>query len=441
MTRGRYYASSKLKNFKVRLNAVAVLVSCFALLYAFPWLRIPDIVGVALPLQRLLGWLGYLVLFVVVCLRGKLVGSRSVFAYLALWLLFFTAALLTTFVNAGLGASFDALRSVTEFSKYFAVAVTAYLFYYALKRGDVPLARVVDFVVLSGAAAILLGYVFLALYWSGFQTQNKLFEVLAPTFGSFWGVWPTGNFLPRLAGTSAEPQQFSVVFLTPLLLMLSRPYVKRFWFIVLLGILALILSQSKFAIFSLAAVVVFVDMVYKKHRLALVALALLLFPVTIGVLSTLPTFKTVLEQGLEARAFTERAENTGLIARIIQDRPLTGIGVGQYGTYRSNLLYSEDDPLYTPNYKPNSDLLNIFAETGFFGFVFIVVLLLFSFGKFVALVPRLSRAQKERYLPFLVGAVTIFVNMFIGYEFLHAFFWINFGVLFYLHDNFSRRSV
>ena len=215
------------------------------------------------------------------------------------------------------------------------------------------------------------------------------------------------------------------------MLMLSRRYVRFFWPVALAGLLALLLSQSKFALISLVAVALYLDAIYKQHRLIFGALLALLIPAGLMFVSTLPVFETTLRQGFEAQAFTDRLENLGIMGTIIRDEPLDGIGVGQYGTYRGALLFN--DPFENPNYTAGNDIVSIFAETGVFGFALITLLFGVLFGRFIAALPYLTRAQRERYLPFLIGALTILLNMFIGYEFLHVFFWINLGVLLYLY--------
>ncbi len=120
---------------------------------------------------------------------------------------------------------------------------------------------------------------------------------------------------------------------------------------------------------------------------------------------------------------------------IIRDEPLDGIGVGQYGTYRGELLFN--NAFENPNYTAGNDIVSIFAETGVFGFALVTLLFGVLFSIFIAALRRLTRREYERYLPFLIGALTIFLNMFIGYEFLHVFFWINLGVLLYLYRGFG----
>lgn len=405
---------------------LAGTVYALALLYSFPWLRIPEVAGVALPFQRLLGWFGLAVVFIALCLRGRCRTNFAVQLYLGVALLFFAVLGVTTVTNVADAEIFAWLRYVSELSKYVAVFAVAFIVYYALAEGLVTLRWLERLLIVGGAASIVIAYIFLFLYWSGYRSTN---EVLAHSFGGSLGVWPTGSFLPRLAGTTAEPQQFSVAFLTPLMLMLSRRYVRYFWPFALLGVLALLLSQSKFALISLVAVAVYLDTIYKRHRLIFGALLLLLIPPGLAFVSTLPVFRTTLNQGLEAQAFTDRLENLGIMGTIIRNDPLDGIGVGQYGTYRGGLIFN--NPFENPNYTAGNDIVSIFAETGVFGFFLIALLFGVLFSKFIGVLPRLTRTETEHYLPFLIGALTIFANMFIGYEFLHAFFWINLGVLLY----------
>lgn len=407
---------------------IAGTVYALALLYSFPWLRIPDVAGVALPFQRLLAWFGLGLLCLALTLRGRFRTNLAVQVYLGVVLLFFAVLAVTTVTNVSSSEVFAWVRYASELSKYVAVFATAFLIYYALAHGLVSLGWLERLLVVGGAASIVIAYALLFLYWSGFRSTN---EVLAHSFGGSLGVWPTGSFLPRLAGTTAEPQQFSVAFLTALMLMLSRRYVRYFWPFALAGLLALLLSQSKFALISLVAVALYLDNIYKRHRLIFGALLVLMIPPGLVFISTLPVFETTLNQGFEAQAFTDRLENLGIMASIIQDEPFDGIGVGQYGTYRGLLLFN--NPYENPNYTAGNDIISIFAETGVFGFMLVVLLFMVLFSKFIGVLPRLTKREREHYLPFLIGAVTIFLNMFIGYEFLHVFFWINVGVLLYLY--------
>ena len=427
--------SGRLKPRQALFSPLLLLTLSLALLYAFPWLRVPNLFGVAFPLQRIIPWLELVALFILICTRRSLPARGLSALYLTCCTLLLSVILVSAAHNAATSPTFNLLTSLMELSKYVAVFTAGYAVYYALWHGLLSAERFSNLIMLSGVASIILSYIFLGLYWAGFRTTN---EILAPTFGGALGAWPTGGLLPRLAGTGAEPQQLSVLFMTPLLIMLNRRYIKRYWFVALLGVGALVLSQSKFSLVSLAVVALFLDLVYKKHRLILISFMLVALPAGALSLSQLPTFSATLEQGLEAGAFVERFNNVQLLGTIIQDNLLLGIGVGQYGAYRSQLLYN--DPDVRPDYKANSDLLSIFAETGVVGFAVTAFLLLSLLVRFSLQARRLSSEQRDLFFPYWLGAVTIFLNMFIGYEFVHTFFWINIGTLLHLSQLYSRKA-
>jgi O-antigen ligase len=311
----------------------------------------------------------------------------------------------------------------------------AYLCYYALAAGLVSEDRMIRFMVYSGAAATVLVYVFLALYLAGFRTETHL---IAPTFGSALGVWPTEAYLPRLAGPTAEPQQLSVALLTPLLLMLSPEHVRRFWPAGVLTAAALLLSQSKFALISLLVVGLYLIVVYPRARVPLGLAGLIMLPIVGALLLRLPTLRETLQSGLSGGAFVERLGNLLLLVGIIREHPFVGIGAGHYGVYRGQVVFG--DPLYSPGYTPNMDFLKVFAETGVMGFVLLILLLGFLVRGFVRGYAVVPASKRSTYLALLLGVMTIMLNMTIGYELLHAFFWINVGMLLYYVDWSGRRG-
>jgi O-Antigen ligase len=405
----------------------------FAALYAFPWLRIPELVGVALPLQRLLGFTALPVLFIVLAAKGTLSAGKSVGIYLSLWLTLIGFIVVSLLANATQQPFFDPVRAVGELSKYIAVFVTSYLIYYVFKNGLVNFELFNRLIIYSGVVSILLTYAFLFLYWAGFGTEN---DILAPTFGNNIGVWPTGTLLPRLAGTGAEPQQLSVLFLTPLFLMLTPKNFKYYWFIALLGVGALVLSQSKFAVVSLVILGIYLNTLYKRQRLIFISLILVLTPFIGSILSTFSAFTELFQRGLQTHAITERFDNTGLLVSVIQDNWMVGVGVGQYGPARSTILY--DDPTQEAEYFANNDYLTFFAEIGIFGFILGCSILALTVVRFTFFSLTLPRDKLVLFLPYLSGAVAIALNMFIGYEFLHSFFWINIGVMLYLYGEWAE---
>jgi hypothetical protein len=399
------------------------------LLYCFVWLRTPDIAGVAFPLQRLIAWSALAVVLGRIALKGALPVGPTIRGFLRVALLFLAFLLVNLIQKLAYGSEFHLLYFLMDFSKYVAIFSIAFIVYYALSSGAVSEERFVNNVILSGAGSIVLVFGFLCLYFLGFRTENTL---LAPTFGGALGVWPTSGVWPRLAGTAAEPQQLSVLLLTPLLLMLTRESIGRYWHLAGLGLLAMLLSQSKFALISLVFVALYLVLVYRERKGVIVAGLILLLPLLVVVLAKLPTFAETIGQGTGSGAFVERLENLVLLADVIRHSPVFGIGPGQYGVFRGLTLFG--DPNYSPGYYPNMDFLKIFAEVGAVGFL-IVVVMLASLVRFVARAyKRVDSGQRERYLAFFLGALAILCNMLIGYELLHVFFWINVGMLMYLAE-------
>jgi O-antigen ligase len=408
------------------IGALSVLA---ALLYCFPWLRPPEIGGVAFPAQRLIAWAGLAVLLSHLVLKGSLAAGTAARGFLRVVALFTVFLLLILVGQLSYGERFFPLYYFMDLSKYAAAFAMAYLCYYALSNGLVTERRFVRSVMLSGTLATAVVFLFLALYFAGFRTEN---EILAPSFGGTLGVWSTEGWLPRLAGPTAEPQQLSVALLTPLLLMLSPQHIRRRWPIALATGTALFLSQSKFAVISLLFVLLFLFLIYARWRRAIIIGALAVSPALLFALIQLPTFAATLEAGLSAGAFVERLGNLLLLLTIVREHPFLGIGPGQYGVYWGHAIHG--DVYYSPGYTPNMDFLKVFAETGAAGFVLILFLLGYLIRLFVRAFGVLSSEERPYYAGFFLGALAIMLNMTIGYELLHAFFWINVGVLLYKVD-------
>jgi O-antigen ligase len=408
---------------------IGLLTAIIALLYSFPWLRPPELGGVAIPAQRALAWLGLVFLVGRLLIKGPLRAGPAARGYLIGVMIYFGFLLLLMVRLFAYGEVFLPLYSVMDLSKYAASFGVAYLGYYALSSGLISERRFVGNIVISGALATLLVFALLVAYYAGFRTES---EILAPSFGGALGVWPAGGALPRLAGPTAEPQQLSVALLTPLLLMLSKEYIGRTWPIAVLTAAALLLSQSKFSVVSLALVGVYLVLAYRKWRKYIVLAGAALAPVGALLLLRLPTFSATLESGLAAGAFVERLENLLLLLRIIREHPGFGIGPGQFGAYWGQAIYADWN--YNPGYTPNMDFLKVFAETGVIGFILVLVLFGALIRTFYRSYRRIPAAERSRYLAFALGATGILLNMTIGYELLHAFFWINVAALLYFVD-------
>lgn len=414
---------------------IGLLSLLAAVLYCFPWLRPPEIGGVALPTQRLLAWIGLSLLLSRLLLKGSLTAGPAARGFLRLVALFVLFLLLLLVRELAYGENFFPLYFFMDLSKYSAAFAMAYLCYYALSTGLIAPHRFLNGVMLSGAVASVVVFLLLGLYLFGFRSDN---QILAPSFGGALGVWPTGGWIPRLAGPTAEPQQLSVALLTPLLLMLSREHIQRYWPLAILTGLALLLSQSKFAVISILLVMLYLFLAYPRWRTLIVMGIVITAPALGLALIQLPTFSETLQAGLSAGAIVERLGNIVLLLDIIREHPLFGIGPGHYGVYWGHAFYG--DWKYNPGYTPNMDFLKVFAETGVAGFLLILFLLGFLLRLFARAYRTMPTTERPRFLALFLGAIGIILNMAIGYELLHAFFWINIGVLLYLVDQNLGRT-
>jgi hypothetical protein len=408
---------------------IATVTYLLALLYCFVWLRIPEAVGLVLPFQRILAWTGLGLVVALLAMGRPLRVGRSAKRFLGYTVLFGAMLLVNLLAQAATERRVYPLYFLMDFSKYLAIFGAAFVTYYALRRGLVNENRYVRYVMFSGVASLVVLCLLVVLYYLGFRTDV---DFLAHSFGGALGVWQAAGGLPRLAGTAAEPQQLSVVYLTPLMLMLSPEHLRRYKWIALLGVVVLVLSQSKFAVVSLLLIYAFLLMTYRRNRTPLIVAGIVLAPAAAAVLIRLPTFSALLTEGVGAGAFVERLQNLFLLLSIVRDHLLFGIGAGQYGVYRGEVLFG--DPLFNPGYTPNMDFLKVMAEVGLVGFLVVAAMLGGLLYTFIRTRSSLPSRLRPRYLAFLLGAIGILLNMLVGYELLHVFFWLNVGFLLYLSE-------
>ncbi|MBC8120933.1 MAG: O-antigen ligase family protein [Gemmatimonadaceae bacterium] len=410
------------------LRLISVLLT---FLYCFVWLRVPEeLFGVALPLQRMVGLLGLAFSIAVLASNvgpafGKL--GKLYLSITSLFVLYIVVDLPLKLLSSPnlLDSYFDLQLFASDLVKYGASFASGFVIYYTLRRYPQLEDTLVRLLILSGSLSVAIAYILLLFYYLEITIDNT---ILANSFGGYLGVWGTGELIPRLAGTAAEPQQFAIIFMTPLLLMLSHRYISRLWPVALVSVLALVISQSKFSIVSLVIVISYVLIVYKQYRQPIGLGVLVLVPPIFYYISTLPIFSETLSDVGGSGAIVERAFNAANLVTIITGSPITGIGAGQYGPYIGYFSSGNKDAL-SKTYYPSFDYLKILAETGIIGFSMIMFLFIQLLRKFITAYRRLTSTNQERYLAFLLGGVAIALNMFIGYEFLHVFFWINVGFL------------
>lgn len=408
---------------------IALVASLSALLYCFVWFRIPETLGVALPFQRLLAWLGFLLLCGVLVMGRPLRTGRATRVFLRFVVVFVAMLVVNLLAQLWIGRELYSLYFLMDASKYLAIFSAAFVTYYALRRGLVSEDRYIRYLMWSGILSLAVVVLLLGLYYAGFRSDV---QIIAHSFGGALGVWPTGGAVPRLAGTTAEPQQLSVVYLTPVMLMLSPEHIRRYRWFALLGVAVLVLSQSKFSVVSLLLLYIFLLLSYPHRRRLLLLGGLALAPLAAAVLIRLPTFSSLFTEGTGALAFVERLQNLFLLLSIVAQNPLFGIGAGQYGVFRGETLFS--DPLYDPGYTPNMDFLKVLAEVGLVGFLVVLAMLCTLLYTFSRAGSSLPLHRRPRFLAFQLGTIGILLNMFVGYELLHVFFWLNIGFLLYLSE-------
>lgn len=409
---------------------IATVTYLLALLYCFVWLRIPEVVGLVLPFQRILAWTGLGLVVVLLAMGRPLRVGRAAKRFLGFALLFVAMLVLNLLIQEAMERRVHPLYFLMDFSKYLAIFSAAFLTYYALRRGLVEENRYVRYVMLSAVASLVVVCVLVVLYYLGFRTEV---DILAPSFGGALGVWPTprGGY-PRLAGTAAEPQQLSLIYLTPIMLMLAPENIRRYRWVAILGIAVLLLSQSKFSVVSLLLIYLFALMTYPRARHWLILAGIPLTGLMAAIAIQLPTFRTLLVKGVEVHALVERLENLFLLLAIVRDHFLFGIGAGQYGVYRGEILFG--NPMYRPGYTPNMDFLKVLAEVGLVGFLVVGAMMAGLLYTFIRNRSSLPPRLRPRFHAFLLGAIGILLNMLIGYALLHVFFWLNVGFLLYLSE-------
>jgi O-antigen ligase len=422
-----------------------ILAGLVTIVYSFTYFRIPeDVFGNALPLQFLFGVSSFVAIVFSFLFNEKVRMSERARSYLSTASLFLSYLLCDLVfrwvVSQGdfLSGYFDLSLFAIDFLKYVSCFSSGFVVYLALRRSPGSLLLLQKTLLASGILAICTSFVLLALYYLGYQSGNSF---LARSYlDAYVGVWPSNGLdsLPRLSGGSIEPQQFSVVFLTPLLLMISPRYIRSLWPFALLGIIALVISQSKFIIASFSLIILYLLIVYKPWRRFISISVISFSPPFLYFLSQLPVFSQTLEDGAESVAFTERQDNLGFLVYQIFENFWHGVGAGQYATSVNDLLHFD---LLKRNYIPNLDYLKIFAETGVIGFLLTIYLLWRVVRGAVADKKNISPEDREQHLAFLIGTFGLLLNMFFAYQYLQNLFWINIGFLmFYSGDQFNTLS-
>lgn len=409
------------------------MVLCLLGLYCFTWLRIPDeIASINAPVQRLIA--ASMFPFMIgawwhVPVQPHLRG----FLFTMMLLLF---VIIISGINAAAHFSFFSLSMfVMEVFKLVAGVMATMAVYYGLVSGMMTMPLVTRVLTVSMVLCLGVTLAGLLLFW--LQIPVSL-PFLAPRN---LGIFDIGSTFPRLAGTTAEPQQFSYILGLPVLLLIAKVQkTTADKFLIGFALAILLASQSKFAIVTVGLAIGFFLFCewrgFGFHKRLLVVTALCAGGAGAAALAMQSAvYMDIIHSGAEAGAIAERLWNIMQLVQVIQREPWLGIGFGQYSTYISHLLYG--DPMATL-YRANMDYLSLVAETGAFGLLLFLSFLGTVYAATLRACRHVPRQQQRMMVAVLVSLTTILLNMMIGYAMMHIMLWIHFGLILYLLDSNSR---
>ncbi|MFZ4762161.1 MAG: hypothetical protein ACOYK8_05055 [Alphaproteobacteria bacterium] len=413
-----------------------------AIFYALSWVRITDIDGIALPISRLLGMLG-------VCYLPQVLRQSTLHAGAAkrFFLVIGCAVCYIIFSGLVLGLHdvegrqlFSFSLFYIEISKIVSGVGTASIVYLYLRQHRGNFLKFIACLNLSMKLCLGFTALFLVLFLLKIPMD---IDWLAPNKGGYVGIWDQGTTLPRLAGTTPEPQAFSYAFVTPVLigLAIARKNIMDFLW-PFIGVMFLLISFSKFSVISLAVILFFLLIRHRGFGWVMCLLALIaIIPMLEGIFSSY-VFKEFLEDGIESGAFAERAVMNRILWSQFLAHPLFGIGLGQFSVQGRDDIIAwliSKGMLQTTekivSWKGNMDYLTLLAETGLLGAIPIISCVFFYtiqglwWGKQI-----IRNNGSSLLLAVSLGTVVILCNMAIGYAFFHSLLWVNLAIICYLLD-------
>ena len=136
-----------------------------------------------------------------------------------------------------------------------------------------------------------------------------------------------------------------------------------------------------------------------------------------------PVADVVRDRALDDFAIAQRVAHWAAGWRMFQDRPLLGVGAGNFDdAYRAYALHPFDDPLG----HAHNVMLNFGAEAGLLGMLMFAVLTLWALGTAVAAVRRTREAAIEWSVVGSLGALVAFTT----HNLVDSLFVSGMGILF-----------
>lgn len=251
---------------------------------------------------------------------------------------------------------------------------------------------------------------------------------------------------PRIQSTFLEPLYFADFLLIPIALSLSlflsrkkqnnfsQQFLHPFWLIIIagFGIINLILTLSRGGLIAFAFLLLLIFLVYfrnifKLRKIAIICLVALIAFLAIynflkikGEKENIETFIKQATSFTKGIAVKERFTTYKQAWEMIQEHPLLGYGVGNFGPYAAQSPYLRPKEGWL---IVNNEFLEIWAEVGIFGlFSFLAMIIIIIVRSIKAI-----RSEKENYFlkNILIGLLIAFLAILVQ--------WQTFSTLYILH--------
>lgn len=244
---------------------------------------------------------------------------------------------------------------------------------------------------------------------------------------------------PRVHSTALEPLYFANYLLVPLSLALSLLFgkikkIRWFWLlvIIILSLTNFILALSRAAYIALAFSVLIIILYHLKHLFSLkriiyfLIVVLAVYFIFIRVFNLTGDFTLYFDKFIKqatgiftGASYTDRADTMNQAWAMFKTHPYLGVGTGNFGPQAA--WY----PLVTPDKGwliVNSEFLEIMAETGIFGLMsFLLVLLIL----FIKSIEAIRKAQDSYLKAVMIGLLAAFIGVIIQYQ--------TFSILYIIH--------
>lgn len=294
------------------------------------------------------------------------------------------------------------------------------------------------------------------------QPFLKMKNILACLFLSFFLVslyvfWQgyLGDWQERVAGLFGHPMTyagFCCLFLPILAVMISeqrlqltRNY-KFFLFVCFfLGLVGLLLNQTRGAWLAVFLAILIISFIYlPSAKMKTIMILLTIFCIAGAMFLQVPVLKGRLESitDTQMQSNTERILLWESSLKMFQDNKLLGVGLGQYSkTYNDMSLDYKSTEAKEILEHAHNNFLHMLAENGIVGFIGFV----YMFGYFLWQSLKGWRHKRNPYDLMIISMLLAFLFQgFTEYNFgnsaLMKTFWLLFGLLLFLETDWDSRS-